>query len=176
MRTRMFHISGLELMFPGCNETATMFLSPTRRASSFVMRTFPCRRRVCLTDVCTAQESEKTHKFALPIKIHRPDFLSLYHVRIWANGIPAYAFRRNAPVMCDGGYVYDAHSTRGRVLGSGNQSREQQLREVKVTYGRAIWLIRHHGLYGVGNPTHQERSFQTAHHIPAWSTPPLVEI
>ena len=87
------------------------------------------------------------------IKIHRSDFLSLCHVRIWANGMSVYAFWRNAKVMmCDGGYVYDAHNTGGLVLGSCNQSREQQLGEVKVTYGRAVWLIRHHGLYGKGIP------------------------
>lgn len=97
----------------------------------------------------SAQGSERrTHKFALRIKIHRSDFLSLCHVRIWANGIPAYAFWRDAKVMCDGGYVYDAHDTRGRVLGGCNQSREQQLREVKVTYGEGSlvnspsWFVR----------------------------------
>ena len=174
MRTMMFHCSAPELMFPGCNETATMFLSPTRRASSFVMRTFPCRRRVCRRRL--HRRVERTHKFALRIKIHRSDFLSLCHVCIWANGIPAYAFWRDAKVMCDGGYVYDAHSTRERVLGGCNQSREQQLREVKVTYERAVWLICHQGLYGKGNSTHQERSFRTAHHIPVWLTPPQVEI
>lgn len=50
--------------------------------------------------------------------------------------------------MCDGGYVYDAHNTRGRVLGGCNQSREQQLREVKVTLWESTlvspssWLVR----------------------------------
>ena len=83
----------------------------------------------------SAQESERTHKFALRIKIHRSDFLSLCHVRIWANGIPAYAFWRDAKVMCDGGHVNDAHNTRGRVLGGCNQNREQQFRQVKGTYG-----------------------------------------
>jgi hypothetical protein len=103
------------------------------------MRTFPCRRRVCWPQ--HRKVKGLTHKFALRIKIHRPEFLSLGHVRIWANGIPAYAFWRDAKVMCDGGYVYDAHNTRGRILGGCNQSREQQLREVKVTYGRAVWLL-----------------------------------
>jgi len=82
---------------------------------------------------CKLIRDEDVSKFALRIKIHRPEFLSLGHVRIWANGIPAYAFWRDAKVMCDGGYVYDAHNTRGRILGGCNQSREQQLREVKVT-------------------------------------------
>ena len=54
MRTIMFHSSAPELMFPGCKETATMFLSPTRRAISFVMRMFPCRRRVYV-DLISAQ-------------------------------------------------------------------------------------------------------------------------
>jgi hypothetical protein len=104
----------------------------------------------------STQESERdTHKFALRIKIHRSDFLSLCQVRIWANGTPAYALWRDAKVMCDGGYVYDAHNTTGRVLGGCNQNREQQLREVKVTYiadGRAVWLIHLHGLYGWATP------------------------
>jgi hypothetical protein len=60
--------------------------------------------------------------------------------------------------MCDGGYVYDAHNTRGRVPGGRNQSREQQLREVKVTYGRAVWLIRHHGFVRKGQ-LHAPRTF-----------------
>jgi len=40
--------------------------------------------------------------------------------------------------VCDGGYVYDAHNTGGRALSGGSQSGEQQLREVEVTYERAV--------------------------------------
>jgi hypothetical protein len=91
-------------------------------------------------DICTdgVKEQQQTHKFALRIKIHRSDFLPSSQVRIWAEGVPVYARWRGAKVMRDGGYGYDAHDTRGRVLSTGDQSGEQQLRKIEVTYERAV--------------------------------------
>ena len=43
--------------------------------------------------------------------------------------------------MHDGGYRHDAHGTRRRVLGGGDQSGEQQLREIEVTYEREAMVI-----------------------------------